>query len=63
MYSKNVEEHAFDLRIVLQILKDRQLYAKFLKCEFWLNEVVFLMHVVSWNDIFMDPEKVKAIDN
>ena len=42
VYSKNVEEHVVHLRIVLQTLRDKQLYAKFSKCEFWLNEVCFL---------------------
>ena len=45
VYSKSVEEHALHLQIVLQTLKDRQLYAKFFKCKFWLNEVMFLGHV------------------
>ena len=61
VYSKNVEEHAFHLKVVLQTLKERQLYAKFSKCEFWLNEVVFLGHVVFGNGIFVDPRKVEAI--
>ena len=60
---KNAKEHDFHLRIVLQTLRERQLYAKFLKCEFWLNEVVFLGHVVSRNDIFVNPKKVEAIVN
>ena len=51
VYSKNVEEHAFYLKIVIQTLRERQLYAKFLKCEFWLNKVIFLSHVVSGNVI------------
>ena len=42
VYSKSVEEHALHLQIVLQTLRDRQQYAKFSKCEFWLNEVIFL---------------------
>ena len=63
MYSKNAEEHTFHLRIVLQTLRDRQLYAKFSKCEFWLDKVVFLEHVVSKNSIFMDPKKVETIVN
>ena len=63
VYSKNAEEHAFHLRIILQTLRERQLYVKFLKCEFWLNEVVFLEHVVFGNDIFIDPRKVEAIVN
>ena len=63
VYSKNVEEHAFHLQIVLWTLRDRYLYAKFSKCEFWLNEVVFLEHVVFGNGIFIDPKKVEAIVN
>ena len=63
VYSKNVKEHVLHLKIVLQTLKERQLYAKFSKCEFWLNEVVLLEHVVSRNGIFIDPKKVEAIIN
>ena len=44
-------------------MRDRQLYAKFSKYEFWLNKVVFLKHVVSRNGIFLDPKKVEAIVN
>ena len=39
------------------------MYAKFSKCEFWLNEMIFLGHVVSRNDIFIDTKKLKAIVN
>ena len=63
VYSKNAKKHAFHLRIVLQTLRDKQLYTKFLKCDFWLNEVVFLGHVVSGNGIFVDPKKVEVIVN
>ena len=63
VYSKNAEERAFHLLIVLQTLRDKQLYAKFFKCEFWLNEVVFLGYVVFGNDIFVDPRKVETIVN
>ena len=63
VYSKSAEEHALHLQIVLQTLRDRQLYAKFSKCEFWFNEVIFLGHVVSGDGIFVDPRKVKAIVN
>ncbi|EOX94106.1 DNA/RNA polymerases superfamily protein [Theobroma cacao] len=58
VYSKNDDEHAAHLRIVLQTLRERQLYAKFSKCEFWLKEVVFLGHVVSGAGIY--DEKVIA---
>ena len=63
VYLKNAEEHAYHLRIVLQALRNRELYAKFSKCEFWLNEVVLIGHVVSGNGIFVDPRKVKATVN
>ena len=47
IYSKNEEEHAEHLRIVLQRLREHQLYAKFSKCDFWLKEVQFLGHIIS----------------
>ena len=46
VHSKSVDEHVLHLQIVFQTLKDRQLYTKFSKCEFWLNEVMFLGHMV-----------------
>ena len=61
VYSKNADEHALHPRTVLQTLRDRKLYAKFFKCEFWQNKVVFLGHVVSEDGIFVDPRKIKAI--
>ncbi|WRX26676.1 Reverse transcriptase domain - like 10 [Theobroma cacao] len=61
VYSKNDDEHAVHLRIVLQTLRERQLYAKFSKCEFWLKEVVFLGHVVSGAEIYVDPKKIEAV--
>lgn len=63
IYSKSEEEHAEYLRIVLQRLSDHQLYAKFSKCEFWLKEVTFLGHVVSAEDIAVDPSKVQDVLN
>lgn len=61
IYSATDEEHAQHLREVLQILREKQLYAKFSKCEFWLREVVFLGHVVSGEGISVDSKKVEAI--
>ena len=61
IYSKSEEEHEGYLRIVLQVLRDHQLYAKLSKCEFWLIEVKFLGHVMSTSRVFVDLEKVKAI--
>ena len=49
------------LRIVLQSLRDKQLYVKFSKCEFWLSEVVFLGHVVLGEGIFVDLRQIEAI--
>ena len=54
IYSKSQEEHEEHLRIVLQILREGKLYAKLKKCEFWLNQVVFLGHVISKDGITMD---------
>ncbi|KAG8496931.1 hypothetical protein CXB51_008102 [Gossypium anomalum] len=61
IYSCDESEHAEHLKLVLQILRDKQLYAKFSKCEFWLREVSFLGHVVSALGIRADPSKISAI--
>ncbi|GJT11454.1 putative nucleotidyltransferase, ribonuclease H [Tanacetum coccineum] len=61
VYSKSEEEHEQHLRIVLKILRQKKLYAKFSKCEFWLQQVAFLGHIVSADGIIMDPSKVEAI--
>jgi hypothetical protein len=58
VFSKSKKEH---LCIVLQLLHDHQLYAKFSKSEFWLTEVQFLGHVVSSEGISMDPSKVREV--
>jgi hypothetical protein len=52
VYSRNEEEHEEHLRLVLQKLRVKQLYAKLSKCEFWLKEVSFLGHVMSHPEIF-----------
>jgi hypothetical protein len=61
VYSKSTEDHEEHLRVVLQQLRDHQLYAKFSKCEFWINEVPFLGHVISSEGIAVDPRKVRDI--
>ena len=61
IYSKTEAEHAEHLKIVLQVLKEKKLYAKLSKCEFWLNEVSFLGHIISGNGIAVDPSKVDAV--
>jgi hypothetical protein len=50
-----------NLRLVLQMLRDNQLYAKFSKCELWLDEVPFLGHIISNGGISVDPVKVREI--
>ena len=61
IYSQSECEHEYHLRIVLQLLRDHQLYAKFSKCKFWLTEVRFLGHVVSASGVSVDPEKVETV--
>ncbi|KAL4272427.1 hypothetical protein GQ457_13G018080 [Hibiscus cannabinus] len=61
IYSHSKDEHAKHLQIVLQTLRDRQLYAKFSKCECWLSKVAFLGHIISANGIMVDPKKVQTI--
>ena len=61
VYSKNEEEHEEHLRLVLQKLRENQLYAKLSKCEFWLDEVSFLGHVITDGGIAVDPGKVKDV--
>ena len=63
VYSKNEEEHNEHLRLVLEKLREHQLYAKFSKCEFWLKEVGFLGHVISGEGIAVDPTKVVTVTN
>ena len=61
IYSKNEAEHEQHLHIVLQRLRDHKLYAKFSKCEFWLDTVKFLGHTISSEGIFVDPSKVQKV--
>jgi hypothetical protein len=61
IYSKNPEYHAKHLYVILQRLRDHHLYAKFSKCEFWLNTVKFLGHTISDDGISIDPSKVQEV--
>jgi hypothetical protein len=63
IYSPNEETHEDHLRLVLQKLRDNQLYAKFSKCDFWLKEVAFLGHIVTDGGIKVDPGKISEILN
>ncbi|CAL1405754.1 unnamed protein product [Linum trigynum] len=60
VYSRSEEEHREHLRII-QILRDKRLYAKFSKCDFWMDQVIILGHVVFRRGIEVDPKKVEAV--
>nr|GFA18482.1 retrotransposon protein, putative, Ty3-gypsy subclass [Tanacetum cinerariifolium] len=63
IYSKNKEDHKEHLKIILELLKNEKLYAKFSKCDFWLKSVHFLSHVIDSDGVYVDPAKVEAIRN
>ncbi|WVZ91572.1 hypothetical protein U9M48_037724 [Paspalum notatum var. saurae] len=61
VYSKTIEEHEEHLRKVLEKLRSHQLYAKFSKCEFWLERISYLGHIIIAEGVTVDPEKVEAV--
>ena len=61
VYSKSAEEHGQHLKVVMGKLRKHQLYAKFSKCEFWLQRVSFLGHILTAEGVEVDPEKVNAV--
>src|SRR6202163_689507 len=61
IYSKTLEDHYKHLRLVLQVLRDKQLYAKLSKCDFFQSEIGFLGHVINQYGIKMEPSKVDAV--
>jgi hypothetical protein len=61
IYSKNPEDHAKHLHVILQRLRDHHLFAKFSKCEFWLDTMKFLGHTISSDGISVDPSKVQEV--
>ncbi|CAA0837933.1 Uncharacterized mitochondrial protein AtMg00860, partial [Striga hermonthica] len=61
VYSRDIDQHKEQLRIVLETLRREKLYAKFSKCEFWLNRVAFLGHIVTARRIEVDPSKIEAV--
>jgi hypothetical protein len=63
VYSQSEEAHEGHLILVLQKLQNNQLYAKFSKCDFWLNEVAFLGHIITDGGIKVDPGKISEILN
>ncbi|GJU90513.1 putative reverse transcriptase domain-containing protein [Tanacetum coccineum] len=61
IYSKTKEEHDAHLRLILELLKKEELYAKFSKCDFWLSKVQFLGHVIDSEGIHIEPAKIESI--
>ena len=63
IFSQSEEEHEQHLRLVLGKLREHQLYAKFSKCQFWLNEVGFLGHIMTASGLAVDPSKITIVAN
>ena len=61
IYSKSEQEHKEHLKIILQVLREHQLYAQLSKCDFYKNKIQYLGHMISADGISVDPEKIKAI--
>ncbi|GJT40788.1 putative reverse transcriptase domain-containing protein [Tanacetum coccineum] len=61
IYSMNKKEHEGHLKLILRLLKEDKLFAKFSKCEFWLSTVKFLGHVIDIEGIHVDPAKIESI--
>nr|GEX53316.1 putative reverse transcriptase domain-containing protein [Tanacetum cinerariifolium] len=61
IYSKNIKEHEGHLKLILKLLKEEELYAKFSKCKFWLSKVQFLGHVIDSEGLHVDPAKIEGI--
>ncbi|GJR17694.1 putative reverse transcriptase domain-containing protein [Tanacetum coccineum] len=61
IYLKNKQEHEEHLKLILELLKKEELYAKFSKCEFWIPKVQFLGHVIDSEGIHVDPAKIESI--
>nr|GFC27662.1 putative reverse transcriptase domain-containing protein [Tanacetum cinerariifolium] len=57
------EEHGRHLKIILELLKKERLYTKFSKCDFWLDSIQFIGHVIDRGGVHVDPAKIKAIKN
>ncbi|GKD37056.1 putative reverse transcriptase domain-containing protein [Tanacetum coccineum] len=61
IYSKSKEEHEEHLKLILELLKKEELYAKFSKCNFWLPKAQFLGHVIDSEGVHVDPSKIESI--
>ena len=63
IYSRSAKEHEQHLRAILNKLRAHELYVRFSKCEFWLQEVTFLGHIITAEGVKVDPKKVKAVSD
>ncbi|GKF76817.1 putative reverse transcriptase domain-containing protein, partial [Tanacetum coccineum] len=63
IYSRNKEEHANHLRVILELLRKEKLYVKLSKCDFWIHIVQFLGHLIDSQGLHVDPTKIEAIKN
>ncbi|GKF51837.1 putative reverse transcriptase domain-containing protein, partial [Tanacetum coccineum] len=63
IHSRNKEEHANHLRIILELLKKEKLYAKFSKCDFWIRIVQFFGHLINSQGLHVDPAMIEAVKN
>eukprot|EP00253_Pinus_taeda_P022388 PITA_22388 len=61
IYSQNIQEHEENLRLVLQTLREHQLYAKYSKCDFYKEQIQYLGHIITREGIAVDPEKIRTI--
>ena len=61
VYSKTEEEHEEHLRLVMQVLREHQLYAKLSKCSFYLGKIHYLGHIIYEEGVLVDPEKIRSI--
>lgn len=63
VYSKSEDDNMVHLKVVLQVLKEYQLFAEYSKCEFWLKFVAFIGHIISSEGLEVDPKKTEAVNN
>ena len=63
IYSPSRESHEEHLRTVLTVLREHQLYAKLSKCDFWIEQVAFLGHIISAKGVMVDPQKIAAVEH
>nr|GFA30836.1 putative reverse transcriptase domain-containing protein [Tanacetum cinerariifolium] len=63
IYSRNKEEHANHLRIIMELLRKDKLYAKFSKCDFWVRTMQFLGHLIDSQGLHVDPAMIEAVKN